>query len=410
MAITINVSVLRQVPQQNDEGLTLVVLKTARAKNSEHQVPTLVYSVEDLYNKYSYMDETGETPVLSKLAAYELYVAEYLLRAGTSILVYPVASIASGFTATDALAIEDLEVLNYKMMTVPYLFIEDYEGTVPAEITEIMTFAKEHDVQLFLDAIPTVTEAEADGIVTDLASVLSAKVEIAVNAGIAAFKSFNTDAGLDFTDFNDVATPFYGLPASATLIARKAQLLAAEKPYIPVAGEINGLITEYTKLYRKLSTAEKTALQAKGLNVVTTKVGLGILFTAQNTMYQKLVTDTDNNPLLRSHAVTQALWFKRKLKAIAERTMFSVNGQKTWDALSLSAGRLFKETKAKEGLISYRVLVGKGITMTQADVDAGIIKATFAYKPIKPVEAIEMNLVIEESAGTYDIAIQGGIL
>lgn len=414
MSVNVNISVSRAVPPINEEGLTLVVFRNALQVDDIHE-PIRINSLAELYANFTAVDGTVDF-----MAAKELYVAEYLLRAGVNLLCYSVLDAEDGITAEDITAISDIAVLNYKLVMVPYLFLN--EGTVagentvyPTDITRMLDFVKAHSVQMFLDLYPFITAAEVGTIKTDLTANLSAKVELVYNTGLVQFKSGQAGVTIP-TDFDLAtegayveATDFVGIPGSAAIYARKALLLAAGKPEIPVAGEVNGLIPEFTKLLVKVPTVTKEAFQAQNVDVLVTKIGVGNLFVSQNTMY-KAASDDLNNPLLRSHAVTQALYLKRKQERIAESALFAPNNQKTWDQLSLATRKIFKQEQDRDAIEDFVVNIGLGITMTKADVDAGIIKLESRYVPVKPAEQINISMVIQESTGSYQITVAEGVL
>jgi hypothetical protein len=290
------------------------------------------------------------------------------------------------------------------MLAVPYAFIDT---TPAASELLVMSFAKQNDVQLFMDVDPNATVSDAGDIVDAIngAQALSPKLELFVNSGIPNFTS--NYANLLEPDFDD-SEGFYGIPASAAAIARKAKLLDSITPWIPVAGETYGKVNEFTKLYRKLTTTEKEGLQAENLNVLFTKVGVGNLFVSQNTM----LIDTANpaNPLIRSHVVTSALYIKRVLRRTAEQLLFAPNTIKTWNQFSLKARSLFNTMLDQDGIEDFSVQVGRGITMTEQDIADGKFKAVVTFLPVRVIEEITFNIVVQETENAYVVEFEGGDL
>jgi hypothetical protein len=252
------------------------------------------------------------------------------------------------------------------------------------------------DAQLFLDlALDT-----ASGSIPDLGED-SPKIELFINTGYLDFSSqFVTT--IDFSAGNE--SSFEGVPASLAALVRKAKLLRDETPWIPVAGEKNGLVSEFVQLGRELTTAEKTAFQAANINVLVSKVGVGNIFVSQNTMYGS------EGSLLRSHAVTVALQIKRDLKDIAEGYYFYPNNQKTWDSVSLRLRAFLQEYKDSDGITRYSIAVGENVTMTAQDVLDGKMIVALSFLPISVIKDIVFNIVISETSDSYDVQISGGVL
>lgn len=393
MAINVDVRLARSVPRINNEGLTLVVFKNARKKSDIEDTIVRINSAKELYDSFEVFDGTDTEKFAG---ARELYCAEYLLAMGVNLLCYPTdtrGTIAAG----DITNIEDIAVLDYKFVVVPYAFAD-------AGLSGVVTMIKDIDAQLFTDLIPNGDAAAVTTAITALGTDVSKKVEIFVNGGVSSFTSeYLEDTEVVFSPF-DSETVFIGIPASITAVARKANLLNKRTPWLPVAGETNGMTPEFTKLARKLSTAEKVAFQAAGANVLFTKTGIGSMFVSQNTLHD---TENDMDPFIRSHVVTLALWVKRELSKIANKAMYAPNIQKTWNMFSLSATSILNYALESNGIEEFRVFIGEGSTMTTEDINNGIMKATIRMLPIRVVEAINISLVIQATEDSFEIEIGG---
>jgi hypothetical protein len=424
MAINVNVGVANTVPRINEDSLTLIIFKNARYAAGKSGV-IRVNSLQDLYDNFTLttLDEgVNDATVLKE--ARELYSAEYLLRAGVNLLCYAVTSVGT-IAAGDITAIEDVEVLNYKLIAVPYDFID-------ATNTEslLLNHVKSNDIQLYMDLEPFTLASEVETIKTAIGTAASAKLELFINAGLPTFSSaydlipsdFNVEStkvdpdgtpgnGDEYIDWDLAeyaeATDFVGIPASLAALVRKVKLLNAGTPWLPVAGETYGMVNEFVKVLRTLSTSEKTAFQAENINVLVTKVGVGNLFVSQNTLH---ITEDASNPLIRSHVVTEALWVKRILKALAYSLEYAPNNSKTWNIFDTKATRLFKNMLASEGIEDYHVEVGLGITMTEEDIQNGLFKAFVSFLPVRVIEDIAFNVVIQVEEDSYDVTLVGGDL
>lgn len=393
MAININVQVARSIARTNEDGLTMVVFKHARRAAGVTDEIVTIQTLEDLTTK---LDTSGASD--TDLAEYELYVAEYLVRAGVNLLAYTTET-ENVIDADDIDNISDLETLNYKMLTVPYDFV-----TATNTEADLLEFASDNDVQLFMDLDPDVVTTDVTNVIDALGNTVSPKLELYVNSGLPSYTSAYSTA---VSDEFDSANGFYGIPASAAALAKKARVLESGTPWIPIAGETYGLVDEFIELYRNLSTSEKTSFQSNNLNVLVTKIGVGNLFVSQNTMID---TEVSTNPLRRSHVVTESLYIKRVLRRAAERLLFAPNNIKTWNQFSLKAKSLFRRMVDQNGLEDFSIQVGRGITMTEQDIAEGKFKAVVTFLPIRVIEEITFNIVIQETEDAYVIDFEGGDL
>lgn len=384
MAINFNIQVARAVPQVNNESVTLVIFRNARGFTT----PTRVNTLTELY-----ADATAPTTIAQ---VRELYVAEYLLRAGVNLLCLSTATVDE-ITQADIDEL-DLAVVDFKLVVVPYYLIDlDTYNTDEPYLLE--DFIKDNDVQLFLDLDPDMTGVNAATIINEFNTLVGAtsKIELFYNFGLATFNSNYVVAANDFPlDFD---TDFYGVPASALVVARKAQFLNDGTPWLPVAGQTYGAVTEVTKLYKTLKTTEKALFQAADVNVLHSKVGLGNLMVSQNTLANDTV-------LVRSHVVTEALYIKRRLTAIAENLKFLPNNLKTWTSFELKAADLFEKLLAADGVEEYNVSAGLGKTMTQQDIIDGKFVASVSFLPIRVIEEITFNITIQETLSQFEVIIE----
>jgi hypothetical protein len=393
MAITINIQTQRVVPQENNEALTLVILKYAVPTNVARGVPVKIdaYDLDKLVEEFT--APSGDDVLLE---AQELYALEYILSSGVSVLAYPVL-VAGTFDATDVAKVSDIDVLLYKFVVAPFSYIAS--GALEDPLTALIATSGEAgigiDAQLFLDLDPD-TVASAIPVITNK----SPKIELCINGGFVGITSrFSSTLNVSSESVN-----FEGIPSSLAILVRKASLLINGKSWVPVAGEVNGRVPEFTSLYRELTTAEKVLFQAGNINVLVSKVGIGPLFVSQNTQY------SGTGSLLKSHAVTESLVIKRFLKTVAEATYFLPNNQRTWDQVSLKLRTLLQSIQDSGGIEVYAIAVGKGITMTAQDVIDGILKVAVSYLPVSVIENIVFNVTIQETTNSYDVAIDGGVL
>lgn len=404
MNVKINVNVEQLVPQVLEDGLVLVILEYA-TKNSSDVIVRL-NSVEDLKEKF----EVNNTEKINSFN--ELYEVEYLLRTGANVLCTTKEAISVPSLEEN---LSNMEDLNFRFILAPYLKVdgtlklkgEEGKTTVEGKLFE---FVKENDVELFLNLEHTVTADGLGGIISLLSEHLSHKVQLFKNFGLPRFRSvFDIPKELKdgVNDFNTV-DGFFGVSAATAAVARKSKLLNRGISWVPVAGEQYGLANEFFKLLESFSKLEKTKLQANNVNVLLTKRGIGNMFVSQNTMLQ-LPDEVVNprHPFYRGHVVTEAFAIKRELDRIANYALYRPNNSKTWTEIELKIKTLFKNLLEKEAVEGFEILIGRGVTMTDEDIENGILKARVRYLPIRVIEQVEFNVVIQQSTNTVDIEFYG---
>jgi hypothetical protein len=192
---------------------------------------------------------------------------------------------------------------------------------------------------------------------------------------------------------------------STILAGRRARYLRMNKPYLPVAGEVHGLVhgalepKNGNKLLQSLADVE--LLQSNGYITMRYKRGLGYLFATQNTGFKS--TDK-RHPFIRANNVTQHLWLVRQINNYLESVLYAPNNQKTWDLVRLNISKIFDRLLG-DGISAYRVLVGLGVTMNTADIEKGKLLVRLAYRPINVIEAVEVNINILVNSATGEITI-----
>lgn len=401
MNVKINVNVEQLVPQVLEDGLVLVILKDAIKKSED--VIVRLNSVEDLKENFDINVDN-----IKKISSFnELYEVEYLLRTGANVFCTTEGVISELFLDENLSNIEDL---NFRFILVPYLKVDETTSALSPTEEDLFEFVNENDVELFLNLKHTVTADDLEGIIDSLSEHLSYKVQLFKNFGLPRFRSvFDIPEELEdgVNDFNTV-DGFFGVSAATAAVARKSKLLNRGISWVPVAGEQYGLANEFFKLLESFSKLEKTELQANNVNVLLTKRGIGNMFVSQNTMLQ-LPDGVVNprHPFYRGHVVTEAFAIKRELDRIANYALYRPNNSKTWTEVELKIKTLFKNLLEKEAVEDFEILIGRGVTMTDEDIENGILKARVRYLPIRVIEQVEFNVVIQQSTNTVDIEFYG---
>lgn len=385
MAIDVIVTKTKRIVPFREEGLTLVILKDAVAKDTEKNkgVPVRVTSLNQLHEIYEASDVNGEL---------ELYSAEYLLSIGVPLLVY--APINGTFNLeNDGAVINDIEVYNYKQVIAPNQQISS--SSTQDDLVGIVSTGGDNDlglnVRLYLDVA-----LNAGKVPNDLGSKYTPNLEYCFNSAMIDFPS------LALEDIKTSLGYDAGVPASTILAGRKARLLEEKTPWIPVAGYENGVIPEATSVKVSVSTKLKEELQESDINVLLYRYGVGVVFVTQNTR------DAEDGVLKRSNNATQALWLKDVVGRIAAKYEYKPNNSITWKHLKLDLVTLFDTIYDLGGIGEpANILVGSEVT-TQEELREGILKALIEYKPTPLAEAIIINVnVIEEQGVSVELDAGG---
>lgn len=401
MSVQVNINRELRTAHSENNGMILALL-TAATHVGPNKVE-VIDNIKDLYEKFTVVNindgsknygEDGYVPATAdNNAIYQLINLEYLIRQGHTVLAYAITDI----TATEEELInEAYHAYQFANVIVPYTFLSNVNKTLLNKIAVLVTNL---ETQLYLDLEPNITPANIDthkGYL-DNVNINLAKVDLAMNGGQPNFE-VNREIHIPIV-FNE--NNYFGILASTVLAQRKAALVALDTPWIPVAGELNGVVPELRGLAKTFTRKDKIIIQDKDINLLTTKVGVGNLFVAQNTMmpYGEYKTD----PLRRSHTVTQALWIKRRLQRIADKYLFSLNVVKTKDMFALDLFTLFNNLLKNNGLEEEAVI--------KVNIKNGTeLHAQIEYVPVRAIEKIVLNVTIIDDIATVNVAPEGGNL
>lgn len=392
---TVNIQRINRLRDVGNEGLTLVILTNATYKSGKGTAGTVtkITSVEELYNTVEPHDNTDY------LGMGQLVNAEYLLRNGVPILVYPTLT-RKEFIKDDAdYLIDEVygEDYNFVQVLVPYNYVDI--GSLAITVAKELSSKADVTAQIFLDIDPTVPVENVStkaALISGNAVVAGAKVDVCLNTISPAF-TINKEGNMAVPIFG--TNGYYGVLGSTLVAARKAQLLMNGTPWLPVAGQENGAVRDGISLYKKYSKKQRNTIQEAKVNLLTNKVGFGPLFVSQNTMY---TSDNLTDPLLRSHVVTEALWIKRELQKLGSRFEHSLSIVKTVNYIEAALRDFFNKIYAANGLEQPALI--------DVVLKDNSIKAYIEYIPVKAVEAIEINVSLIDDTVEVGIAQDGGNL
>lgn len=403
------------VPYVEIQAITPPTLVNATAFSGTAPIYVPDESVDDYKEATNWADLADRIfPISDKVDVKEppikgmsqLVNAEYLLRSGVPILVY-IPNSPEDFTSTDAAYLQSIhdDEFNFVQAVAPYEFLGEelnlkiLEGTIAKALNNPISFYTDIDTSgpvFGYDEIKGYAEIKED-FDEAIGDIARAKLEVCVNS---AAPTFNASANPGMSELPAFGEDGYkGILSSSLLAARKARLIMLGTPWLPVAGQANGAVRDTGALLVRYTKAEKEAIQALNMNLLTNKIGFGPLFVSQNTMYE---SENKYDPLIRSHVVTEALWMKRVLEQIGEKYEFSLSLTKTADYLETELRKFYLDLYNKGGIEEPANI--------QVSIDDNKLIAYIAYLPIKAIEAIEINVTLIDDTADVVIGSDGGNL
>lgn len=393
--ININTNVVLDVNPTYEQGVILYVMSKTpligleSAVDLEPYTPIRVNSLREFTN-----GRDGESALAESVKEPYSTQIKYLLEQGHNVILYVVDhENFTNETKTKHTYMTKQSNLGYDIVLMaPEVPSTSLEGDNLAAFSrlkeDIKNIIKENHVELIVqDSDIRSAEEVLDEL--DIEDYLSYKVSVAAPYELSV-TSYSAD--------------LEGIHMSTILAGRRARYLRMNKPYLPVAGEVHGLVHEAlepkngNKLLQSLADVE--LLQSAGYVTMRYKRGLGYLFATQNTGFKS--TDK-RHPFIRANNVTQHLWLVRQINNYLESVLYAPNNQKTWDLVRLNISKIFDRLLG-DGISAYRVLVGLGVTMNTADIEEGKLLVRLAYRPINVIETIEVNILVNSATGEITIS------
>lgn len=213
--------------------------------------------------------------------------------------------------------------------------------------------------------------------------------------------------------YADIPNALEGISAAAIAAAITKQHIIQGTPHKAIAGiEPARNILDQLSIAAdsKLTRAQKEQLQAAGYNVLYNKKGFGVLFVSQQSLLGKGVelpegdSISDKDPLKKKGNATLHLYITQQLQEIGERLYFKPNNRKTWGEVKTAIGAILNDRhNAGEIKKDFKVLVGLGENMTNADIDAGQLNVDISYTPVGYIEAITFTLNVLLNDGEISV-------
>lgn len=393
--ININTNIVLDVNPTYEQGVILYVMSKTpligleSAVDLEPYTPIRVNSLREFTN-----GRDGESALAESVKEPYSTQIKYLLEQGHNVILYVVDhENFTNETKTKHTYMTKQSNLGYDIVLMaPEVPSTSLEGDNLAAFSrlkeDIKNIIKENHVELIVqDSDIRSAEEVLDEL--DIEDYLSYKVSVA-----APYELNVTSYSADLESVH----------MSTILAGRRARYLRMNKPYLPVAGEVHGLVHEAlepkngNELLQSLADVE--LLQSNGYVTMRYKRGLGYLFATQNTGFKS--TDK-RHPFIRANNVTQHLWLVRQINNYLESVLYAPNNQKTWDLVRLNISKIFDRLLG-DGISAYRVLVGLGVTMNTADIEEGKLLVRLAYRPINVIETIEVNILVNSATGEITIS------
>jgi phage tail sheath protein FI len=182
-----------------------------------------------------------------------------------------------------------------------------------------------------------------------------------------------------------------GLPPSA--LAMGALALRDRQRGVPGSWIPDGPLVGVTALAREFAVEEVALLNGHGVNVIRSFPGAGIVVWGGRT-----ATDDPDEKYV---AVRRLLLF---LEASIEQGLqwaaFEPNAELTWGEVRLAVEEFLNAVWRDGGLVgatpdeAYFVRAGLGDTMTQVEIDAGLLNVLVGVAPIRPSEFVTFTVQV----------------
>lgn len=393
--ININTNVVLDVNPTYEQGVILYVMSKTpligleSAVDLEPYTPIRVNSLREFTN-----GRDGESALAESVKEPYSTQIKYLLEQGHNVILYVVDhENFTNETKTKHTYMTKQSNLGYDIVLMaPEVPSTSLEGDNLAAFSrlkeDIKNIIKENHVELIVQD-------------SDIRSATEVLDKLEIEDYLSYKVSVTAPHELSVTSYS---ADLEGVHMSTILAGRRARYLRMNKPYLPVAGEVHGLVHEAlepkngNELLQSLADVE--LLQSNGYVTMRYKRGLGYLFATQNTGFNS--TDK-RHPFIRANNVTQHLWLVRQINNYLESVLYAPNNQKTWDLVRLNISKIFDRLLG-DGISAYRVLVGLGVTMNTADIEEGKLLVRLAYRPINVIETIEVNILVNSATGEITIS------
>ena len=143
--------------------------------------------------------------------------------------------------------------------------------------------------------------------------------------------------------------------------------------------------------WRNLSKADRDELYQQNINPIARFPAIGeVVIFGQKTL------QATPSALDRVNVRRLMIYLKKKIKDIADTTLFDPNNQTTWNRFKARADLILADVQGRFGIDEYKIVLDE-TTTTDAEIDQNILYAKIFVKPTKSIEFIAIDFIITRS-------------
>lgn len=364
MSTKINVEILDTIRPVTNTNKGLVILIDTDLQDG---VTGKVFEIGSVRELKDTLKVGVALPIKSRL---ELAQTEFLLRQGVSLVALR-TTLNNLKTDLEDLIEENEDNYGIKVVVAPGVDNETNIGEIAEAIKDYGDGTIEYHI--------TISDIDELGdIDTEIGS--NRNVSIFVGRGLLGQHSAYNEEGKTYID------------AGVAAMTKKLLNLENEVPWLPIAGEDTGVFPEFLDVETRLSRAQKEAYQAANVNPLVVKTGVGVYLVAQNTRAKQVST----SPINRAHANTLINYLVTVFKTMGDKYKQRANNSTTWNAFKLEASKVLRDIMTQDGLEQFAVSTGRR-EMTESDIANGIFKAKILLLPVRVIEAVVLQLVVQDN-------------
>jgi len=241
------------------------------------------------------------------------------------------------------------------------------------------------------DALYLMDVEEKDTVNTVVTSSLQ---DVSVNNTVTAHSARSLDSSFAAAYFPDVVMtdPSSGalVQAPPSVVALGAMALndALSHPWFAPAGFSRGVLSSVERATVSLKRDKLDDLQSADINpIVSFPGGPGVTIWGQNTLL------SEANSLEKVNVRRMLLDVRRKVREVGRTFLFEPNREETLERFSNQVRPILRRIQEQAGIDKFRVLINTETT-TQADVDNNVIRGQIVLKPVRSLEFISLDFVV----------------
>jgi len=143
--------------------------------------------------------------------------------------------------------------------------------------------------------------------------------------------------------------------------------------------------------WRNLSKSDRDELYQQNINPIARFPAIGeVVIFGQKTL------QATPSALDRVNVRRLMIYLKKKIKDVADTTLFDPNNQTTWNRFKARADLILSDVQGRFGVDEYKIVLDD-TTTTDAEIDQNILYAKIFVKPTKSIEFIAIDFIITRS-------------